>query len=78
MEDDFTRILQFRDSSPRCVESYRYEDDASYMSSFATYQRAPYWLILTATTEGFMMCVNPRSYFELVRAFVELLLLGVP
>ena len=36
VEEDFTQILQFHDSFPRCVESYRYEDDASFMSSSAT------------------------------------------
>ena len=53
MEDDFTRILQFHDSFPRCVESYRYEDNASFMSSSATYLWAPDWLILMPLPKGF-------------------------
>ena len=36
VEDDISRILHFHDYFPPSVESYRYEDDASFMSSTAT------------------------------------------
>ena len=36
MEDDISRILQFHDSFPPSIESYQYEDDASFMSSSAS------------------------------------------
>ena len=39
VEDVISRILQFHDSFPPSVESYRYEDDASFMSSTATSDR---------------------------------------
>ena len=55
MEEDFTQFPQFHDSSPRCVESYWYEDDACFMSSSATYLRAPDWLIL---------CIASRNLSE--------------
>ena len=36
VEDDISRILQFYDSFPPFIESYRYKDDASFMSSSAS------------------------------------------
>ena len=58
VEDDIYRILQFHDSFPPSVESYRYQDDASFMGSTATrtsYLLAPDWLFMTRSTEGFLL-----------------------
>ena len=48
MEDDFT---QFHDSSPRCVESYRYKNDG-FHELFCYLLQAPDWLILTLQLRG--------------------------
>ena len=42
VEDDIGRILKFHDSSPSSLESYRHEDDASFMSSpVSSYLKLP-------------------------------------